>query len=178
MDVFDTLDALETQVRESPWIPFTRLRAVDRGMIEQLLRVAREQMERAQQEPPPGVSRDEALRQAENEARLIVEAGRQEAREILSDDRITSLRSRYHDEIVGEGRQRANQLMREAYAYAAERMTAIERSLKELRDQIGEGRDVAQKTSRGAEKNLRQRQRETSREKAKARLQKIKEALP
>ncbi|HEY7356449.1 MAG TPA: hypothetical protein VH590_08275 [Ktedonobacterales bacterium] len=177
MDVFDTLEALENQVRESPWIPFTRLRAVDRSMIEQLLRVAREQMERAEPEPSPGIPREEALHQAENEARLIVEAGRQEAREILSDDRITSLRSRYQDEIVGEGRQQANQLMREAYTYAAERMAAIERSLKALRDQVGEGLDVAQKTSRGAEKNLRQRQRETSREKAKARRQKVKEAL-
>jgi vacuolar-type H+-ATPase subunit H len=177
MDVLDTLDALEGQVRESPWIPFTRLRAVDLNTFEQLLRVAREQLERAQQESLPGVSRDEALRQAENEARLIIEAGRQEAREILSDDRITSLRTRYHDEIVGEGRQRANQHMREAYTYAAERMTAIESNLRELRDQIGGGLDVAQKTTRVAERNLRQRQKEVSREKAKARRQKIKEAL-
>ena len=177
MDVFDTLDALENQVRESPWIPFTRLRAVDLEMLEQLLRVAREQLERAQQAPSPGGARAELLNQAESEGRLIVEAARQEAREILSDDRINSQSRRYYDEIVGEGRKLANEHMRAAYAYTAERMTAIERNLGALRDQVSGGAKMAQQTTSEAEKNLRQRKKEASREKAKARRQKIKEAL-
>jgi hypothetical protein len=177
MDVFDTLDALEQQVRESPWIPFTRLRAVDLNLIEQVLRVAREQLEQAQRESASGRSGEELLAQAAQEGRLIVEAARQEAQEILSDERITSLRQQYYDEIVGAGRQRADQRIREAYAYTAERMTAIERSLSTLRAQVGEGVAVAQRTTRDAEKNLRQRQKEVSREKARARRQRIKQVL-
>jgi vacuolar-type H+-ATPase subunit H len=177
MDVFDTLDALEDQVRESPWIPFTRMRAVDLDLLEQLLRLARDQIERAQQEPLAENARAELLTQAENEGRLIVETARQEAQEILSDERISSQSRRYYDEIVGEGRQRANEHMRAAYAYTAERMTAIERSLGALRDQVSGGVDMAQKTTSEAEKNLRQRKKEASREKARARRQKIKEAL-
>jgi len=175
MDVFDTLDALENHVRASPWIPFTRLRAVDRGVIDQLLRTAREQMERAEQEPER--SWDEVLSQAENEGRLIVEAARQEALEILSDDRIKSLSQQQFDEIVGVGRQQADQRMRAAYAYTVERMTAIERSLTQLRSQVGEGLEVTRRTTRVAERSLHQRQKEVSREKARERRQKIKEAL-
>ncbi len=177
MDVFDALDALEDHVRESPWIPFTRLRAVDLDVLQRLLREAREQIERAQQEPPSESAQAELLNQAENEGRLIVEAARQEAQELLSGERIDSLSRRYYDEIVGEGRQRADQHMRDAYAYTTERMTAIERSLGALRDQVSGGVEMAQKTTRDAEKNLRQRQKEVSREKAKARRQKIKEVL-
>ena len=173
MDIFDTLDVLENHVRESPWIPFTRLRAVDLDLIGQMLQVAREQIARAQQEPSPEASRAAVLSQAENEGRLIVEAARQEAEEILNDDRITSLSRGYYDEIVGEGRQRGDQHMREAYAYTAERMAAIERSLSALRDRVHEGLDVAQKTTKEAEKNLRQRQKEVSHEKAKERRQKL-----
>lgn len=175
MDVFDTLDALESHVRASPWIPFTRLRAVDRGVIDQLLRTAREQMERA--EPAPERSWDEVIGQAENEGKLIVEAARQEALEILSDDRIRSLSQQQFDEIVGEGQQQADQRMRAAYAYTVERMTAIERSLTQLRSQVGEGLEVARKTTRVTERSLHQRQKEVSREKARERRQKIKEAL-
>jgi uncharacterized iron-regulated protein len=177
MDVFDTLDALESQVRASPWIPFTDFRAVDREAIEQLLQIARTQLERAQREAAPVRSRDEVLGQAENEGRLIVEAARQEARETLSDDRIKTLSRQRFDEIVGEGKQQANQLIREAYAYTVERMTEIERSLEKLRSQVGEGRDAAQKTIKDAEKSLRQRKKEVSREKAKERRQKMKQAL-
>lgn len=177
MDVFDTLDALENHVRASPWIPFTRLRAVDRDTIDQLLRTAREQMERAGPEPSPERSRDEMLSQAENEGRLIVEAARQEALEILSDDRIRSLSQRQFDAIVGVGRQQADQHMRAAYAYTVERMTAIERSLTHLRSQVGEGLEVTRKTTRVTERSLHQRQKEGSREKARERRQKIKEAL-
>ena len=178
MDVFDTLDVLENHVRESPWIPFTRLRAVDLNLIGQLLRIAREQIEQAQQEASSGRSREELLGQAESEGRLIVEAARQEAQEILSGDRITSLSRQYYDEIVGEGRKLANQRMRAAYAYTAERMTAIERSLGALRAQVAEGLEVAQQTTRDAEKNLRQRKQEVSREKARERRQQRKQESP
>lgn len=177
MDVFDTLDALENHVCASPWIPFTRLRAVDRGVIDQLLRTAREQMERSEIEPAPERSWDEVLSQAENEGKLIVEAARHEALEILSDDRIRSLSQQQFDEIVGVGRQQADQRMRAAYAYTVERMTAIERSLTQLRSQVGEGLDVTRKTTRVTERSLHQRQKEVSREKARERRQKIKEAL-
>ena len=174
MDIFDTLDALENQVRESPWIPFTRLRAVDLDQLDQLLRLAREQIEQA---PSPERTREEVLNQAENEGKLLIEAARQESQEILNPERVSSLSQRNYDEIVGEGRQRGGEHMRAAYAYSAERMVAIERSLSALRDQVSEGRGVAQKTTRDAEKNLRQRKKEASREKAKARRQKIREAL-
>lgn len=177
MDIFDTLEVLEQQVRESPWIPFTQLRAVDLDQMQQLLRVAREQLARAQQELMTDAAREELLSQAANEGKLIVESARQEAREMLSDDRINSLRQHYFDEIAGEGRQRANQHMRAAYGYTTERMTEIERSLRALRDQVGEGRETAQKTTRDAEKNLRQSRKEVSREKARARRQRIKQAL-
>ncbi|HEY7348967.1 MAG TPA: hypothetical protein VH599_11710 [Ktedonobacterales bacterium] len=177
MDVFDTLDALESYVRESPWVPFTRLHAVDRSVIDELLRAAREQIERAQQEAALTSSHDELLSQAANEGRLIVEAARQEAREILSDDRIKTLSLQQFDEIVGEGQQQANQLMRGAYAYTAQHMTTIERSLDKLRAQVGEGLEIARRTTRNAEKSQRQRQKEFSREKARDRHQKIKQAL-
>jgi hypothetical protein len=177
MDIFDTLDGLQDHVQQSPWIPFTQLRVVDQDLMTQLLQVAREQLERAQQEPPSEKSREEMLSQAENEGKLLVEAARHEAQEVLSDDRISSLRQNYYDEIVGEGRQRANQRMREAYAYTVERMTAIERSLRALRTQVGEGLAGAQKTTRDAEKNLRQSKKEVSREKVRARRQKVKQAL-
>jgi hypothetical protein len=177
MDVFNTLDALEDHVRESPWIPFTRLRAVDLDLLEQLLRVAREQLASVLQEPPPENVRAELLNQAENEGRLIVEAARQEAQEILNDERISSQSRRHYEEIVGEGRQRGNEHMRAAYTYTAERMAAIERSLGALRNQVSAGVEMAQKTTREAEKNLRQRQQEPPREKTKTRRQKIKEAL-
>jgi hypothetical protein len=177
MDVFDTLDALEDQVRGSPWVPFTRLRAVDRAAIDQLLRIARAQIERAQQEPVSGRSEDDVLRQAEQEGRLIVEAARQEAQDILNNEHISALSRQRFDEIVGAGQQQGSQHMREAYAYSAERMKAIERSLGTLRSQVEEGLVIAQKTTRNAEKNLRQREKEASREKARERRQKIKEAL-
>ncbi|HLW00935.1 MAG TPA: hypothetical protein VKT82_19905 [Ktedonobacterales bacterium] len=175
MDVYDTLDALEDHVRESPWIPFTRLRAVDLDILEQLLRLAREQLEHAQQPSP--AAQAELLNQAENEGRLIVEAARQQAREILGDDRVSAQRQRYYDEIVGEGRKLGNEHMRSAYAYTAERMTTIERRLSALRAQVSGGVEMAQKTTSEAEQNLRQRKKEVAREKAKARRQKIKEAL-
>ena len=177
MDVFDTLDVLEDHVRESPWIPFTRLRAVDLDLINQLLQVAREQIARAQQAPSTEAARAEMLSQAENEGRLKVEAARQEANEILSDDRIRSLSQRNYDEIVGEGRQRGNQHMREAYTYTAERMAAIEQSLNALRERVDDGLDVAQKTAKEAEKNLRKSKKDVSREKAKERREKIKQVL-
>lgn len=177
MDIFDTLEVLENHVRESPWIPFTQLRAVDVDLIRRLLLVAREQLERAQQEPSSEIVREEHLSQAAHEGKLIVEAARQESQEILGEDRIRSFRQNYYDEIVGEGRQRANQRMREAYEYAAERMSAIERRLSALRDQVSDGVEIAQKTTKEAEKNLRQSRKEVSRGKARERRQKIKEAL-
>ncbi len=67
--------------------------------------------------------------------------------------------------------------MRSAYAYTAERMTTIERRLSALRAQVSGGVEMAQKTTSEAEQNLRQRKKEVAREKAKARRQKIKEAL-
>ncbi len=177
MDIFDTLEVLEQQVRESPWIPFTQLRAVDVEQMLRLLREAREQLARAQQDPMTDAAREEVLSQAANEGRLIVESARHESQEMLSDDRVSSLRQQYFNEIVGEGRQRANQHMRAAYGYTTERMTEVERSLRALRDQVGEGREAAQKTTRDAEKNLRQSKKEVSREKARARRQRIKQAL-
>lgn len=177
MDIFDTLEALEQQVRESPWIPFTQVRVVDVEQMLSLLREAREQLEHARQEPMTDVAREEVLSQAAYEGKLLIEAARQESEEMLSGDRISSLRQQYFDEIVGEGRQRGNQHMREAYAYTTERMMAVERSLRALRDQVSAGRATAEKTTRDAEKNLRQSKKEVSREKARARRQRIKQAL-
>jgi len=177
MDVFDTLDVLENHVRASPWIPFANRRAVDRDLMVQLLRAAREQVERARREPQPGGSRDEVLSLAQSEGRLIVETARQEAQETLRDDRISSLSRQQFDEIVGVGRQQANLLIREAYTYSVERMTEIERSLHKLRSQVGEGREAAQKTIKDAEKARRQRRKEISREKKKARRGQVKRAL-
>ncbi len=177
MDVFDTLDALESHVRESLWIPFTNMRAVDRDMMAQLLRATREQIERAERESQPVRSRDEVLSQAEGEGRLIIETARQEAQETLSDDRIKSLSRERFDEIVGMGKRQANHMIREAYAYSVERMTEVERSMNKLRSQVGEGLEVAQKEIKDAEKAHHQRRKEIAREKKKERREQVKRAL-
>jgi hypothetical protein len=177
MDIFDTLEVLEQQVRESPWIPLTQLRAVDVEQVLRLLREVRAELDHAQREPLTDEVREDVLSQAAYEGKLIIEAARQESEELLSGDRISSQRQQYFDEIVGEGRQRANQHMRLAYGYTTERMTEVERSLRALREQVGEGRTVAQKTTKDAEKHLRQSKKEVSREKARTRRQRIKQAL-
>ncbi len=169
MDVFDTIEALEEHVRESPRLPFTRLRAVDRRVIAQLLNIARAQIEQAQREPLSLRAPEEVLSQTENEAKLIVESARQEAQDLLSDDRIKALNRQHFHEIVSAGQQQADQCIREAYAYTAQRMRAIEHSLSTLRSQIGEGLAVTRKTTRETEKHLRQRQKEAARQKSRAR---------
>lgn len=177
MDVLDTLDALERTIRESPPIPFTQLRAVDRELLDSLLRTTRQELERVQREPSSVPSRDEVLSQAANESQLIVEAARQEALELLSNDRVESLRRLRYDEIVNEGKQHASQRVREAYAYSVERMAKIDRQLVKLNEQVGSGVDLVQKTVKDAEKSLRHRDKEVARAKAKERRRKLRQKL-
>jgi hypothetical protein len=175
MDVLDTLNALERSIRESPTIPFTQLRAVDGQRLDALLRRARAECERLQREPPSAPSSDEVLNQAANESKLIVEAARQEANEVLSNDRIQSLSRLRYDEIVNEGKRQANQHIREAYAYTVERMAEIDRQLGKLNEQVESGVDLVQKTVKGAEKAQRQRNQEVARAAAKERRQKLRQ---
>jgi hypothetical protein len=137
--------------------------------MEELWRAARRELERAQQEPPPARPRDEALNQAAHEGRLLIEAARAEARETLRDDRIQALTRQRYEEIVDGGRQQANEVMREAYGYSVERMSAVERRLETLRKQVNEGLEVAQKTIKDAEKAQRQRKKEAARRRARKR---------
>lgn len=173
MDVFDALDALESQIRESPWIPLANMRAVDREMVEGLLRAARRELERAGQEPSPVRPRDEVLNQAANEGRLLIETARAEARDTLRDDRIQRLRQQRYEEIVNGGRAQANQVIREAYGYSVERVSEIERRLDTLHTQVGEGLEAVQKTIKDAEKARRQRKKESSRKRSRERRRKI-----
>ncbi len=177
MDVLDTLNALERSIRESPPIPFTQLRAVDGQRLDALLRSAREELERLQREPPSAPSRDEVLSQAANESKLIVEAARQEANELLSNDRIQSLSRQRYDEIVNEGKRQANQHIREAYAYTVERMTEIDRQLEKLNEQVESGGNLVQKTVKDAEKAQRHRGQEVARAAAKERRRKLRQML-
>jgi cell division septum initiation protein DivIVA len=173
MDVLDTLDALEDYIRESPWLPLAHVRVVDRDAIDQLLRVTRQEAERAQQAPPPVRSRDEVLGQAAYESKLIIETARRDALELLRDERIKALSRQRFDEIVGEGKQKANRLLREAYDYSVERMTAVERSLDTLHGEVETGLTVLQRTARDADRASRQRKKEASRARAKERRRKV-----
>jgi Fe2+ transport system protein B len=177
MDVLDTLNALERSIRESPPIPFTQLRAVDGQRLDALLRATRAELERLQREPPSVPSRDEVLSQAANESKLIVEAARQEANELLSNDRIQSLSRLRYDEIVNEGKRQANQHIREAYAYTVERMTEIDRKLEKLNEQVESGGNLVQKTVKDAEKAQRHRNQEVARATAKERRRKLRQML-
>ncbi|HEU5199842.1 MAG TPA: hypothetical protein VFU32_09405 [Ktedonobacterales bacterium] len=177
MDVLDTLNALERSIRESPAIPFTQLRAVDGQRLDVLLRRAREDFERLQREPPSVSSRDEVLSQAAHEGKLIVEAARQEANELLSNDRIQSLSRQRYDEIVNESKRQANQHIREAYAYTVERMTGIDRQLEKLSEQVESGGSLMQKTVKDAEKAQRHRNQEVARAAAKERRRKLRQML-
>ena len=177
MDVLDTLNALERSIRESPPIPFTQLRAVDGQQLDALLRRTRAELERLQREPPSAPSRDEVLSQAANESKLIVEAARQEANELLSNDRIQSLSRQRYDEIVTRGKNQANQHIREAYAYTVERMAEIDRQLEKLNEQVESGGDLVQKTVKHAEKAQRHRSQEVARAAAKERRRRFRQML-
>lgn len=177
MDVLDTLDAFERSILDGPAIPFTQLRVVDRARLDDLLRATRQELERIQREPPSAPSRDEVLSQAANESKLIVEAARQEANELLSNDRIQSLSRLHYDEIVNEGKQHASQRIREAYAYSVERVTEIDRQLGKLNEQVGSGVNLVQKTVKDAEKSQRHRNKEVARAEAKERRRKLRQKL-
>lgn len=177
MDVLDTLDAFERSILNSPPIPFTQLRAVDRARLDDLLRATRQELERIQRDPPLAPSRDEVLSQAANESKLIVEAARQEANELLSNDRIQSLSRLRYDEIVNEGKQHASQLIKEAYAYSVERVAEIDRQLGKLNEQVGSSVDLVQKTVKDADKSRRHRNREVARAEAKERRRKLRQKL-
>ena len=177
MDVLDTLAAFERSILDSPAIPFTQLRAVDRVQLDDLLRATRQELERIQREPPSAPSRDEVLSQAANESKLIVEAARQEANELLSNDRIQSLSGLRYDEIVNEGKQHASQLVREAYAYSVERIADIDRQLGKLNEQVESGVNLVQKTVKDAEKSQRHRNKEVARAEAKERRRKLRQKL-
>ncbi len=175
MSVLDTLDALERSLRESPWIPFTQVKAVKQEQIDQLLQATRQELERVQRERPTVPSREEVLSQAANERKLILEAARQEANEMLRDDRIKSLSRRRFDEIVGAGKQRGDVLIRDAYAYAVERMSHMEQELSRLNEQVGTGLELVQKTTKEAEKSRRQRGKQVARAQAKERRRKLRQ---
>ncbi len=173
MDVLDTLDALERYVLQSPLIPFTQLCVLDREQMDRLLQATRQELERMQREQPSVPSPDELLSQAANESKLIVESARQEANELLRDDRIKILSRQTFDEIVGAGKQKGNQLIQEAYAYSTERLSEIDRQLSKLNEQVSVGVTLAQKTAKDAEKARQQREKAYSRTQAKKRRQKI-----
>ena len=173
MDVFDTLDAFESLIRESPWIPFANMHAVDREALEQLLRATRREIEHEQRQPSPVRSREEVLDQATNEGKLLLETARTEAREMLRDDRIQRRRQARYEEMVNGGREQANQMIREAYAYSVERMSEVERRLDSLHTQVGEGLDAVQKTIKAAEKARHQRKKEQSRKRSRERRRRI-----
>jgi hypothetical protein len=175
MSVLDTLDALERSVRESPWIPFTQLKAMKQEEIDQLLQATRQELERVRREHPPVPSRDEVLNQAANERKLILEAARQEANELLREDRIELLSRRRFDEVIGAGRQRGNSLVRDAYAYAVERMSQMERELSRLNGQVSDGVGLVQRTVKEAEKSQRQRGKQVARAQAKERRRKLRQ---
>ena len=177
MDVLDTLDALERSIREAPAIPFTQVRVVDRAQLDHLLRATRQELERIQREPPSVSSRDAVLSQAANESKLIVEAARQEANELLSNDHIQSLSRLRYDEIVNEGKHQANQRIREAYAYSVERMAEIDRQLAKLNGQVESGLDLVQKTVKDATKAQRHRDKGVARAEAKERRRKLRQKL-
>lgn len=177
MDVLDTLNAFERSIQDSPAIPFTQLRAVDRARLDDLLRATRQELERIQREPPSAPSRDEVLSQAANESKLIVESARQEANELLSNDRIQSLSRLRYDEIVNAGEQRASQLIREAYAYSVERIAEIDRQLGKLNEQVRSGVDLVQKTVKDAEKSRSYRNKEVARAETKERRRKLRQKL-
>lgn len=175
MDVLDTLDALERSIQERPPIPFTQLRIANRTQLEQLLRATRKEVERVRRSPPPVPARDEVLSKAANESKLIVEAARQEANELLSNDRIESLRRLQYDGIVNEGKRQADQHIRKAYTYSARRMAEIDRQLVKLNEQVVSGGDLVQKTVKNAEKSQHHRNKEVARAEAQERRRKLRQ---
>ena len=64
MDVIDNLDALEQYIRQSPTVPFTQLRAVDREQLQRLLGATRQEAERLLREPTRVPTRDALLNRA------------------------------------------------------------------------------------------------------------------
>lgn len=175
MDVIDSLDALEQYIRQSPTVPFTQLRAVDREQLQGLLGAARQEAERLQREPPRVPSRDALLNQAESEGTLLVEAARHEADETLRDDRIQLLSRQRFDEVAGEGKQKGDARIRAAYAYTVERMSAIDQQLARLNEQVGSSLELLQTTAKEAEKARHQRGKEVSRAQAKERRRKLRQ---
>jgi vacuolar-type H+-ATPase subunit H len=164
MDVLDVLNAIEFQIKESPSVPLANRRAVDRAVLLPLLAALRGEIERSQQTPAAPLSRDEVLKQAINEGRLLLEAARREADTLLREDRIKRLTRQRFDEIVDEGREQANKLMQDAYGYSAERLAEAEARLKKLSEQLATGLETLGKGLKETEKERHQRKREARRQ--------------
>lgn len=163
-DALDVLDAIEIQVKESPRVPASRLRAVDRTTLESLVALAREELTRGQQLPRSALSRDEVLAQAESESRLLIENARHEADELLREERIKVFTRRRFDQIVEEGRERAQRLRQEANYYSAGRLDEAERRLHKLNQQVAAGLEALKNGIKEMEKSHRQRKRDEARQ--------------
>jgi uncharacterized protein YukE len=166
-DALDVLDALEIQIKKSPRIPFSNLRAVERTMLESLVALAREEVERSQQQPFPLFNRDEVLAQAESERRFLIENARHEADELLREERIKVFTRRRFDAIVEQGHEQARRIIKEANGYGAERFAEAEERLNKLSRYLREEVQTLKQGIKEVEKSHRQRKREEARKRRK-----------
>jgi hypothetical protein len=163
-DVLDAFDVFEMEVKASPRVSVSGLRAVDRMRLESLLALARAELERGQQQPRPPMNWDEALAQAEHERRLLLENAREEANELLREERIKTFTRRRFDQIVEEGQQQAQRIMRDASGSSAERLAEAEDRLNRLHKQVRAGLEILKKGIKESEKSHRQRKREEAKQ--------------
>ncbi len=162
-DALDVLDALEREVKESPRVPASNLRAVDRITLGNLLALARDELAR-QQGTSLALNRDEVLAQAENERRFLLEHARHEADELLREERIKVFTRQRFDAIVDEGRQEAQRVRQEANGYSAGRLAEAESSLEKLRRQVERALEGLKKDIKDGEKSHQQRKRDETRQ--------------
>jgi hypothetical protein len=163
-DALDVLDALEREVKESPLIPASSLRAVDRITLWNLLALARDELARGQQGTSLPLNWDEALAQAENERRFLLENARHEADELLREERIKVFTRQRFDAIVEQGQEEAQRVRQEANGYSAGRLAEAERSLEKLRQQVERALEGLKKDMKDSEKSHQQRKRDEAKQ--------------
>ncbi len=163
-DALDVLDAIEIQVKESPRVPVSHLRAVDRTTLENLVALAREELARGQELPRSALSREGVLAQVEGESRFLIENARHEADELLREERIRVFTRRRFDQIVEEGRERAQRTRQEAYSYGAGRLDEAEKRLHRLSQQVAAGLETLKDSIKEIEKGHQQRKRDEARQ--------------
>ncbi|NLP18390.1 MAG: ATPase [Firmicutes bacterium] len=141
MGIFELFDNLEDLIAEGGRIPLTGKVIVSEDELIEIIEHIRNSMpDELRQARWVMKERKRIIAEAENEAREIVEQGKEYTTKLIDEDEITKQAHQHAQSIVQEAKREAQDIMLGSHSYAESVLTKLENLLDNITESIQRGR--------------------------------------